>query len=288
MDVAALEAFLRPNFEALQYLAFFGVLAVCGAIETVAARRVSPGGRLRRWPANWAITVLNIVILGALPLSVVAAADYAHAKGWGALNAWTLAPVTAFAIGFLLRAFLSWATHFAMHKVPLFWRVHRVHHTDTALDVSTTVRFHPLEFVITTPLTIAGAVAFGLPPGALMAYEVADAAITMFSHANIRLPRALDATLRIFVVTPDVHRVHHSTYQPETDSNFGAVLTIWDRVLGTYCAKAAEALAEQPIGLDDCDERHARSLMWMLVWPFIETQHNGRARPQTPTVQGTP
>src|SRR6185295_672421 len=149
------------------------------------------------------------------------------------------------------------------------WAIHRVHHTDTRLDVSTTVRFHPLEFVYATPFTLAGIALFGVPPVAVLIYELMDAGITVFSHANARLPRWLDYPLRLFIVTPDVHRVHHSSYQPETDSNYGAVLTIWDRVLGTYRRKAADDLATQETGLSEVQDSRSRNILWLLVLPFI-------------------
>jgi len=159
--------------------------------------------------------------------------------------------------------------HILNHKVPILWAIHRVHHTDTRLDVSTTVRFHPLEFVYSTPFTLAGIALFGVPPVAVLVYELMDAAITVFSHANVRLPRWLDYPLRLVIVTPDVHRVHHSSYQPETDSNYGAVLTIWDRVLGTYRSKTAADVAAQETGLAECQDARSRSLAWLMILPFI-------------------
>jgi sterol desaturase/sphingolipid hydroxylase (fatty acid hydroxylase superfamily) len=157
----------------------------------------------------------------------------------------------------------------------MLWAIHRVHHVDTRLDVSTTVRFHPLEFVFTTPPTLAGVAAFGVPPVALLIYEFLDASITVFSHANVRLPWWIDRPLSLFVVTPDVHRVHHSSYQPETDSNYGAVLTIWDRLLGTYRRKSAEALATQETGLSEAQDSRSRNVLWLLILPFIALRERG-------------
>jgi sterol desaturase/sphingolipid hydroxylase (fatty acid hydroxylase superfamily) len=159
--------------------------------------------------------------------------------------------------------------HILNHKVPFLWAIHRVHHVDTRLDVSTTVRFHPLEFVFSTPLTLAGVVLLGAPPVAILIYEVMDAGVTVFSHANVRLPWWVDRPLRLFIVTPDVHRVHHSSHQPETDSNYGAVLTIWDRLLGTYRRKSAEDLATQETGLSEVQDSRSRNLLWLLILPFI-------------------
>jgi sterol desaturase/sphingolipid hydroxylase (fatty acid hydroxylase superfamily) len=269
MTFESIEAFVRGSFEPLQYAAFFGVFAVFALLEGAAPRDPSPAQRVRRWPSNVVLTAANIVVLSALPVGIVAAADWAQAARFGLLHAVDVSPLAAFAIGFLGRAFLSWGTHYLNHKVPFLWAIHRVHHTDTRLDVSTTVRFHPLEFVFTTPLTLAGVAALGAPPVAILIYEVMDAGVTVFSHANVRLPWWVDRPLRLFIVTPDVHRVHHSSYQPETDSNFGAVLTIWDRLLGTYRRKSAEDLATQENGLSETQDSRSRNLFWLLILPFI-------------------
>ena len=250
-------------------MAFFGVFLLFALIETAAPRDKKAAERLSRWPTNVALTALNIIVMGAMPVGIVAAADYAQSHGLGLANALALPPTAAFAVGFLGRAFLSWGTHYLNHKVPVLWAIHRVHHVDTRLDVSTTVRFHPLEFVVTSPLTLAGAVALGAPPLALLIYELMDAGVTVFSHANVRLPWWIDRPLSLLIVTPDVHRVHHSSHQPETDSNFGAVLTIWDRLLGTYRRKTPAALEAQETGLSEVQDRRSKNPLWLLVLPFI-------------------
>ena len=275
LGIAELETVLRAQFEPLQYVAFFGVFFVFALLETVAPRDPSAAERVWRWPTNVLLTGLNIVVMGAMPVGLIAAADFAKANGLGLANVIDVPFWAAFAIGFLGRAFLSWGTHYLNHKVPVLWAIHRVHHVDTRLDVSTTVRFHPLEFVFTTPPTLAGVVAFGVPPVALLIYELLDASITVFSHANVRLPWWIDRPLSLFVVTPDVHRVHHSSYQRETDSNFGAVLTIWDRLLGTYRRKSAEALATQENGLSEAQDSRSRNVLWLLVLPFIVLRERG-------------
>jgi sterol desaturase/sphingolipid hydroxylase (fatty acid hydroxylase superfamily) len=269
MTFDAIEAFLRGSFEPLQYAAFFGAFAFLAVLERFVPRDDGPQLRLRRWPANIVLTVLTIVLMSAVPVGIVAAADWAKAERFGLLHAIEVPAAAAFAIGFLGRAFLSWGTHFLNHKVPVLWAIHRVHHADTRLDVSSTVRFHPLEFVVTTPLTLAGVVALGAPPVAILIYELLDASITVFSHANVRLPWWVDRPLSLFIVTPDVHRVHHSSYQPETDSNYGAVLTIWDRVFGTYRRKDAAALATQENGLSEVQDGRSRNILWLLILPFI-------------------
>lgn len=263
MPFDAVETFLRRNDEPLQYAAFFGALALMGALE-LRARRGRGRGRFRRWPANWALTVLNIALLGALPLTGLAAADLARERGWGLLHHPAVPLAAALVLGFLARSLVSYGIHVAMHKAPLLWRVHRVHHSDTALDVSTTVRFHPLEFAVQVPLVIGALLALGIHPTVVIAYEIFDAAMNVFTHADIRLPRPLDRALRLVVVTPEMHRVHHSAVQAETDSNYGATLSIWDRLFGTH--RTGDPAA---IGLADLPERPARNPLWLLALPFL-------------------
>ena len=267
MDIPGLEAFVRLHFDPLQYAAFFGALLVLGAIEVFAAGNGTASRR--RWPANAGLTVLNILVLGALPVGVVAAADFAATRGWGLLNQDLVPPLAALALGILLRSLIGYFIHVAMHKVPLLWRVHRVHHTDTAMDVSTTVRFHPLEFVISLPIVLAATVALGLPPLALLLYELVDAAMAAFTHANLRLPARLERALQWVLVTPVMHRIHHSALQPETDSNYGAMFSWWDRLFGTYRTRPPETLAQMQLGLDDGSAARANGLGWLLVSPFL-------------------
>lgn len=268
MPLDAVESFLRRHDEPLQYAAFFGALALMAVLEL----RVRRGReRFRRWPANWALAALNIVLLGALPLSGLAMADLARERGWGLLNHPAVPLGAALALGFLARSFVSYGIHMAMHKVPLLWRVHRVHHSDTALDVSTTVRFHPLEFAIQVPLVMGALLALGIHPAVVIAYEIFDAAMNVFTHADVRLPRPLDRALRFAIVTPEMHRIHHSAAQAETDSNYGATLAIWDRLFRTHRAGAPAA-----IGLGEWRDARPRSLAWMLALPF----RGGAARAQ--------
>lgn len=269
MTPKSIETFIRAEFEPLQYVAFFGVFLIFAFLEARAPRDAAPADRARRWPTNWILTIINIVVTSAMPVTMIAAADYAQANSIGLLNNVDMSLAAAFAIGFLGRGFISWGTHYLNHKVPFLWAIHRVHHADTKLDVSTTVRFHPLEFVFTTPLALAGVVALGIPALPLLIYELMDASVTVFSHANVRLPWWIDRPLSLFIVTPDVHRVHHSSYQPETDSNYGAVLTIWDRVLGTYRRKPSDDLATQENGLTEVQDPRSRNLLWLLILPFI-------------------
>lgn len=274
----SLESTLRIAAEPLQYAAFFGTLVLLAALETVVGQSRAAPQRRRRWLPNAILTALNIMVIGALPVSGLLVADYARDSGLGLLNQMALPALGGLVIGILIRSLISWLVHYAMHKVPALWRIHRVHHSDDFLDVSTTVRFHPLEFLVATPVLLAGILVAGIPPVALMVYEIADAAMAVFTHANLRLPQAIERPLRMVLVTPDMHRIHHSAWQPETDSNYGATLSIWDRLFGTYRDKPPAALAGQRIGLNDVQEEQAASVMWLLAAPMRRVPDAPRER----------
>lgn len=262
------ETALRANMETLTYAIFFGALALLAIFEVLMALRAEGAMRSRRWPANFALTLINIIVMGALPLGAVAAADLAHSMQIGLFNGIELPFVAVLAATFLIRSLGSWGVHYAMHNVPLLWRVHRVHHTDTHLDVSTTVRFHPFEFLVSAPVVVAIVMGFGLPPVAVMLFELFDAGIAVFSHANIRLPDRIERLLNSLIVTPNMHRIHHSTDEPETNSNYGATLVLWDRLFGTYRRKSMKALANQHLGLEEVGPKRASSLWFSLGLPF--------------------
>lgn len=265
MDIQTFAEFIRTQSEPLQYAAFFGSLLVLGALDIA-----FPGGvaRPHRWPANVGLTALNIVVLGAVPVGALTAADFAQAQGWGALNLLDLSWPAAIAAGFALRSLVSYAVHVSMHKAPVFWRIHRVHHSDPTMDVSTTVRFHPAEFLITMPIVAANVVLFGISPLAVILYEIFDAAMAVFTHTNLRLPAVLERMLGLILVTPNMHRIHHSAEQPETDSNYGATFSWWDRLFGTLRTRTPEDLTAMRLGLDDWIDGRTDSLMWLLSLPF--------------------
>jgi sterol desaturase/sphingolipid hydroxylase (fatty acid hydroxylase superfamily) len=270
MEASSLEATLRMAFEPLQYAAFVGALVVLGMLESIAALGAEDVARGKRWPANFALTAINILLLGVLPVGSLAAADVAASRDWGLLNQIAMPASIAVVAAFLLRSLVSYGIHVAMHKVPWLWRLHRVHHTDTAMDVSTAVRFHPLEFVISVPVVLAATLVLGFPPLAVIIYSLVDAAMAVFSHANLRLPDRMERGVRLVLVTPAMHRIHHSASQPETDSNYGATLSCWDRLFGTHRAKLASALASIQLGLAECRDRRPDSLLWLLSLPFLK------------------
>jgi sterol desaturase/sphingolipid hydroxylase (fatty acid hydroxylase superfamily) len=264
-----LDTILRTQIEPITYVVFFGLLIIFGLAETRVERSHKSPTRTGRWPANVGLTVVNIVVLGALPVSGVVFADWVRDGGIGLFNWIETNPVVAVIGGILVRSFTSWATHLAMHKIPFLWRFHRVHHSDTFIDISTTVRFHPIEFLINLPITMTAIAIFGISPVTLMLYEVFDAGMNVFTHANVRLPRWADSALRKLIVTPDMHRVHHSSYHRETDSNYGATLSIWDHLFCTHRSKDDDDLAAMEIGLREVQDRRANSLIWLVALPFM-------------------
>ena len=255
---------ILENGGILQVAGFFTLLAILIIAERLAPRRRGSMERGRRWPVNFFLTLVNLAAMSALPISFISAALWAESRRVGLLHQVAVPSVALLAITLLVRAFISFFTHYLNHMVPLLWRVHRVHHLDTELDVTTTVRFHPLEFVVGLVPGVPIIVAFGLTPWALVVYELADVAITLWSHSNLRLPSRLNRLLRCVVVTPDLHRVHHSAWKPETNSNFGAVFPVWDIVFGTYRAEPRDGHEAMRLGLDDVRGDAAHRTIWLL------------------------
>ena len=229
--------------EALLRLSIFvGVFVALAGAEAVWPRRKLAYGRVQRWVTNVGLSALNTLLLRlsffVVPALTVLAAVYVERAEWGLLPALQVPFWAAAVIGFLLLDLAVYAQHVAVHYIPPLWRLHRVHHADPDFDVSTGIRFHPLEILISQAWKIAVVVAVGAPAAAVLAFEIVLNATSMFSHANLCLPPTLDGALRVAVVTPEMHRIHHSTIERETNSNFGFNLSVWDRLFGTYRAAA--------------------------------------------------
>jgi sterol desaturase/sphingolipid hydroxylase (fatty acid hydroxylase superfamily) len=251
---------------------FLGLFALFALAETLAPRRLRRAPRGRRWLTNWGISLLNTVLLRlmafGLPLLAVGAAIDASANGWGLFNrlGWPFWPETVLAI--LIFDLAIWAQHLVTHKVPVLWRLHRVHHADRDMDVTTAIRFHPVEIALSMLLKIGLVYLLGPSALAIILFEILLNGTAMFNHANIRLPLGLDRVLRTVLVTPDMHRVHHSVHRHEHDSNYGFALSIWDRVFGTYIPQPAAGHDAMEVGLQWQDDRPSR-LGWSLSLPFL-------------------
>jgi sterol desaturase/sphingolipid hydroxylase (fatty acid hydroxylase superfamily) len=250
--------------DSLQIVLFLSLLLLLAVLERITPRRAGSLERRTRWPANLFLTFLNLLALGIVPVSLLSAAFWAQQHGWGLLNRIALPLPALVAVNLLVRGFISFSTHYLMHHVPMFWRVHRVHHLDTELDVTTTVRFHPLEFAVQVLPGLPIVVAIGLTPWVLVLYELLDVVVTLWTHSNLSLPAGLDRWLRYIVVTPDVHRIHHSAWTPETNSNFGAVFPIWDLVFRTFRAAPRDRHERMRLGLDEVRGRDAHRPFWLL------------------------
>ena len=250
---------------------FLGLFVLFAGLETLAPRRAREVPRTSRWFTNISFTVLNTLALRAvaiaMPFLAIGAAVDAWRQGWGLLNQVQWPWLVEGALALLALDFAIWAQHWVTHKVPLFWRFHRVHHADRDMDVTTGIRFHPVEIAASMGLKIGLVYLLGPMAVAVLVFEVLLNGTTLFNHANLRLPLWLDRGLRWVLVTPDMHRVHHSALRVEHDSNFGFALSIWDRIFGTYRAQPEGGHDGMVVGLEWQDASPAR-LDWSLLLPF--------------------
>jgi sterol desaturase/sphingolipid hydroxylase (fatty acid hydroxylase superfamily) len=265
------DSFIQTH-EAMIRLGFFlGIFALMATWEVVAPRRARLLTRLQRWSSNLGLVVLNTLLLRLLfPAAAVGMALSVNAQGWGLLNALTWPVWTEVLLAVVVLDFAIWVQHVLFHAVPALWRLHRVHHADLDYDLTTGARFHPVEIILSMLIKFAVIAALGPPVVAVILFEVILNAMAMFNHANVGLPPRLDRALRLLVVTPDMHRVHHSIEDDETNSNFGFNLSWWDRLLGTYRAEPRAGQQGMTIGIrDHRDPRRVDRLDGMLVLPFV-------------------
>ncbi len=245
------------------------ILAVMAAWEVVAPRRRQGIPRLLRWSNNIAVVAVDTVLVRlSFPILAVGMALLASERGWGLLNGFEAPFWLAFPASLLLLDLAIYLQHVMFHAVPALWRLHRMHHADLEFDVTTGLRFHPFEILISMGIKLALVAVFGPPAVAVLVFEVLLNGTAMFNHSNVRLPLALDRILRLIVVTPDMHRVHHSILPSETNSNFGFNLSWWDRLLGTYRAQPREGHEGMTIGIEQFRTPRDLWLDRMLVQPF--------------------
>jgi len=270
--VDAFTAFVTAHEPALRLAGFAAVLFLMAALEAARPRR--PGAqRAGRWPANLGVVVIDALTVRGLafllPLLLpVAAAAWAAERGWGLLPVLGVEGWAALVIAVLALDLAIYGQHVAFHKVPLLWRLHRMHHSDMAIDTTTGLRFHPIEIVISILIKVVLVVALGAPAAAVVVFEVLLNATSLFNHANVALPGRLDRALRLVLVTPDMHRVHHSVHRDETDSNFGFNVPWWDRLFGTYRAQPRDGHAGMTIGVSELRDPARQGLLGLLAQPF--------------------
>jgi len=256
---------------ALRLTAFVSLFALFAVWEQLAPRRSRKLPRNGRWRTNGAIVVLDTLTLRlmalVLPALAVGAAVDAGRMGWGLFNALDLPLWVELPAAVLILDFAIWAQHWITHKVPLFWRFHRVHHADRDMDVTTAIRFHPVEIAASMLVKVGLVYALGPSAVAVVLFEILLNGTSLFNHANLALPPRIERGLRRVLVTPDMHRIHHSDRRCEHDSNFGFALSVWDRIFGTYRAEPAAGHDAMTVGLGWQDDRPAR-LGWSLWLPF--------------------
>jgi sterol desaturase/sphingolipid hydroxylase (fatty acid hydroxylase superfamily) len=260
---------LLLNEPLIRLAAFMGVLALMAAWEVAAPRRRSEIPHLLRWSNNLGLVVLDTMVLRlAFPMLAVGLALLAEDRGFGLFNLVAAPYWLAFAASFLAFDLAIYLQHVMFHAVPALWRLHRMHHADLEIDATTGLRFHPGEIVISMGIKLALVAALGPPAAAVLVFEVVLNAMAMFTHANVGLPAPLDRAARFLVVTPDMHRVHHSIDPSETHTNFGFNLSWWDRLLGTYLPQPKAGHTGMTIGIPQFRTRRDLWLDRMLMQPF--------------------
>ena len=261
--------FLLTHEPLVRLFFLFSILATMALWEMAAPRRRQEIPRLLRWTNNIGVVVVDTLLVRlTFPIVAVGMALLADERGWGLLNAFEAPVWLAFVVSLLLFDLVIYLQHIMFHAVPALWRLHRMHHADLEFDVTTGLRFHPIEILFSMVIKLALVVVLGPPAVAVLIFEILLNGTSLFNHSNIRIPLWLDRILRLIVVTPDMHRVHHSIHPSETNSNFGFNLPWWDRLLGTYRAQPKEGHEAMTIGIEQF--RTARDL-WldqMLIQPL--------------------
>jgi sterol desaturase/sphingolipid hydroxylase (fatty acid hydroxylase superfamily) len=253
----------------IRFAAFASVFAAMAICEHVSPRRTRTMSRASRWPGNLGVVIVDTIIVRILfPAGAVGLALLAEAKGWGLLNVWQVPGWVAVAVSVVALDLAIYLQHVMFHAVPALWRLHRMHHADQDFDVTTGARFHPVEIVLSMVLKLAVVAALGAPAVAVLVFEVLLNATAMFNHSNVRLPPALDRLVRWLIVTPDMHRVHHSVLETETNSNFGFNLPWWDRLFGTYRDQPEAGHEAMTIGVRQFRDAEEQRLDRMLTQPF--------------------
>lgn len=253
--------------------AFIGIFAILALLELAIPRRKPAEGKGGRWFTNLAIAgidslVLRLMALMAVPVAAVFAASWAQSAGWGILNQLSWPSWLEIVLAMIVLDLAIYGQHVASHKLPVLWRLHKVHHTDVDFDVTTAVRFHPVEIALSMLWKILVVLALGASPWAVVLFEITLNGCAMFNHSNIALPGKVDALVRQVLVTPDMHRVHHSVHRDEHDTNYGFSLSVWDRLFRTYTSQPRDGHLGMTIGLGRYQSGDPKRLGWSLTLPF--------------------
>lgn len=255
---------------ALRLLITLGLFVLLAGLEIWRPKRSPGNAKPQRWPGNLSVALLDsLMVRFLLPWLVpVWVAQQATLDGFGLFNQWSLPLWLEIAVSLLLLDLVVYWQHRLFHRIPLLWRLHRMHHTDTGVDVTTALRFHPLEIGLSLVIKSGAVWLLGAPVLAVLLFEVILNGLAMFNHSNLDLPQRWDAMLRKLVVTPDMHRVHHSVIGDEHNSNFGFNLSCWDRWFGSYHAQPRHGHQGMRLGLNETNTQQTGSLVWMLKQPF--------------------
>ena len=268
-----------PHELAIRIGFFLMIFAAVSLAEIGAPRRPLTVGKAGRWWVNLALTLIDAALVRLLvPILPVGLALLAASRGWGVLNRLFLPFWPAVFFGILILDLVIYLQHVLFHRYPLFWRLHGIHHTDLDIDVTSGLRFHPLEMILSMLIKLAVVAALGLPALAALVFEVLLNGTSLFNHGNIRLNEGFDRMLRLFIVTPDMHRVHHSVIIRETNSNFGFNFPWWDRFFGTYRAEPAAGHEAMIIGNAQFRDAQILTLRKLLVLPFRRGGMPGQVR----------
>jgi sterol desaturase/sphingolipid hydroxylase (fatty acid hydroxylase superfamily) len=255
--------------QAIRLSVFLGVFLAMALFEVLAPRRSQAIPRLRRWPSNLGIVAVDTLLVRVLfPTAAVGVALFAEAQGWGLLRWLSIPPIIGVVVAVVLLDLAIYTQHVVFHAVPWLWRLHRMHHADLEFDVTTGLRFHPVEIVLSMAIKCVVVVGLGASALAVLIFEVLLNATSMFNHSNIALPTGLDRVMRLMLVTPDMHRTHHSVIRAETNSNFGFSLPWWDRLFGTYRREPAAGQTGMTIGLSEFRDPGELRLDRMLTQPL--------------------
>ena len=269
--IMGISEFVMSHEVIIRLVFFFGILLIMALWEFAAPRRRLTASKALRWINNIGIVFLDSFLVRIIfPAAAVGMAAFAQEHGWGLFNHFQVSYSLAVALSVVVMDFVIYLQHVIFHAIPIFWRIHRMHHADLDFDVTTGIRFHPFEIILSMLIKFGVVVVIGPPVLGVIIFEVLLNATSMFNHGNVRILRSLDRILRWIVVTPEMHRVHHSVAYYETNSNFGFNLPLWDRFLGTYRDQPRMGHEGMTIGLWNFrDIKHCVMLPGMLAIPFI-------------------
>jgi sterol desaturase/sphingolipid hydroxylase (fatty acid hydroxylase superfamily) len=265
-----METLLTKSEPLIRFGFFFGILVIMFLWEVFAPRRPLTISKITRWISNLGmVTIDSIIVRLVFPAALTGIAIIAQQRGWGLFNQFELSDLSRIIFSVLILDLTIYLQHVMFHSVPVLWRLHMVHHSDMNIDVTTGVRFHPIEIILSMGIKMTAVILIGAPPASVLIFEIILNGTSMFNHGNVRYPQWIDSFLRLLVVTPEMHRVHHSTIRWETNSNLGFNFPWWDRLFGTYRDQPAKGHLEMTIGLDQYKEPRKLTLPWLIILPFI-------------------